>query len=121
MTAPKPPAALSKDGSALWRQVVSKYALRPDERGVLEDACAERDLIAQLSEALVGAPLVVAGSQGQQVINPLVSELRQHRATYATLMRQLKLPDEGGSSDSGGELSAKNRAAAQARWARRGA
>ena len=117
-TAPK---GLEKSGAALWRDVTSKYELRADERCILEDACRERDLLTRLESGLSGADLIVKGSQGQDVINPIVSELRQHRATFASLMRQLKLPDEGGSSDTGGELSAKNRAAAQARWSIRGA
>jgi hypothetical protein len=37
---------------------------------------------------------MVRGSQGQKVINPLISELRQYRASRAALLRQLKLPDE---------------------------
>jgi hypothetical protein len=53
------------------------------------------------------------------VAHPLIAEMRQHRAALALLLRQLKLPDEG-STDSGGILSAKSRAAANARWARRG-
>lgn len=122
MTAkPVTPKGLGKSGSALWRDVIGKYALRIDELRVLEDACRERDLLTRMEEALSGASLMVIGSQGQDVLNPLVGELRQHRATFAALMRQLKLPDDGDSSEQGGALSAKNRAAAQARWASRGA
>ena len=107
-------------GAALWADVTGSYELRADERRILEDACHERDLIARLSAELAESDLIVRGSMGQQVVNPLVSELRQHRATFASLMKQLSLPDEG-ESDNGGALSSKNRAAAQARWARRGA
>ena len=120
MTTP-PPMKLASAGASLWGDVVGTYELRADELRILEDACRERDLIARLEDSLDGADLVVRGSMGQSVINPLVSELRQHRATFASLMRQLKLPDDGEGSDQGGALSAKNRAAAQARWARRGA
>jgi hypothetical protein len=121
-TKPTTPKGLDKAGSALWRDVTGKYELRADEQRILEDACRERDLLARLEAGLAGTDLIVKGSQGQDVINPIVSELRQHRSTFASLMRQLKLPDEGGSAgDSGGELSARNRAAAQARWSTRGA
>lgn len=120
MTRKTPPKGIGAAGKALWDDVTGSYELRADEKRVLEDACRERDLIKRLEDALAGAELVVRGSMGQDVINPLVSELRQHRATCAALLRQLKLPDSDG-SDQGGALSAKNRAAAQARWARRGA
>ncbi len=114
------PAGLGDAGSAFWSDVTTKYELRADELRVLEDACRERDLIDRMAGELAGADVMVRGSMGQMVMNPLLAEVRQHRATFASLMRQLKLPDEGG-SESGGALSAKNRAAAQARWASRGA
>lgn len=122
MTAkPAAPKGLGKSGAAFWRDVLGKYDLRVDELRVLEDACRERDLIARMEDALTDADLMVSGSMGQQVLHPMVGELRQHRTTFAALMRQLKLPDDGSGSDQGGELSAKNRAAAQSRWSRRGA
>lgn len=120
MTKPTTPKGLGAAGRALWSDVTGKYELRADEVRVLEDACRERDLIKRLEDELADASLIVKGSMGQQVVNPLVSELRQHRATCASLMRQLRLPDED-STDTGGALSAKNRAAAVARWSRRGA
>lgn len=116
----KAPATVADAGRALWRDVTGQYELRADELRVLEAAACESDLIGVMQAALVDQPLMVKGSQGQDVINPLVSEIRQHRATLAALLRQLKLPDAD-STDVGGALSAKNRAAANARWARRGA
>ena len=70
------------------------YMLRTDELRVLKDSCREADLIEDLRLESRGAQMVVKGSMGQPVINPLVSELRQHRACLAGLLRQLKLPDE---------------------------
>lgn len=120
MSKPKTPTKLETAGKRLWSQISDSYELRADEYRVLEDACREADLVQTLTDGLEGQTLTVKGSQGQDVIHPLISELRQHRATLAALLRQLKLPDESG-SDSGEALSAKNRAAAQARWSRRGA
>jgi|SRR5882757_485626 len=114
------PAGLNVAGVALWDGICGKYELRADEAAVLADACKTSDMIAVMEAGLEGQPLMVKGSQGQQVINPLISELRQYRSARAALLRQLKLPDEN-STDQGGALSAKNRAAANARWARRGA
>src|SRR4051794_5978280 len=88
-----PPSSLAEAGRSLWQDVTGKYELRADELRVLEAAACETDLIGAMQSALVGVPLIVEGSQGQDVINPLVSEIRQHRATLAALLRQLKLPD----------------------------
>ena len=113
------PAKLGKAGAKVWRQVTEQYDLRSDELRVLEDACREMDLIDRLERELEDADTIVHGSQGQPVINPLISEQRQHRATLAALLRQLKLPDENGMSEEE-TRSTQARAAANARWSRRG-
>ncbi|WP_067891236.1 hypothetical protein [Nocardia vaccinii] len=112
------PRNLSAAGRKLWTKITTDYDLRADELRVLEDACRESDLIDTLEAESRGAQLVVQGSTGQPVINPLISELRQHRSTLASLFRQLKLPDEGANPEA---RSASARAAANARWSRRGA
>lgn len=112
------PKGLSASSRKLWTAVTGKYDLRADELRVLEDACRESDLIDALGEAAESAEMIVTGSQGQPVINPLISELRQHRATLAGLLRQLKLPDEADTSEA---RSTQARAAANARWSKRGA
>jgi hypothetical protein len=122
MAAITPPTGLDRAGKALWKAITAGYEFRPDELAVLEDACRTADIIAAMEKAWAedGRPMTTRGSQGQLVAHPLISELRQYRSARATLLRQLKLPDEG-STDVGGALSTKNRAAANARWARRGA
>lgn len=112
------PKDLSANGRALWRDVATSYQLRVDEYRVLEDACREADLIDDLQIEAKGAERVVRGSQGQPVINPLISELRQHRSTLASLLRQLKLPDP---ADTAEARSTAARSAANARWSKRGA
>jgi hypothetical protein len=112
------PSGLGDAGRDLWSGICGKYGLRADEARVLEDAAREADLIATLDAGMAGQDLLVRGSQGQQVINPLISELRQHRSTLAALLRQLKLPDEAADAAA---RSNSARAAANARWSRRGA
>lgn len=92
--APKPPAGLGEQAARLWRDIVEAQELRSDELRVLEDACREVDLIERMHVALQTAPLVVKGSMGQDVANPLVQELRQHRALVARLLASLKLQDD---------------------------
>lgn len=117
MAAKKTPKGLVASVT-LWRAITAKYELRADELRVLEDACRESDLIDALAEEAAGAATVVKGSQGQPVINPLISEVRQHRSTLAALLRQLKLPDEADTSEA---RSTAARSAANARWSKRGA
>lgn len=106
------PKGLKTAGRKLWKATVESFELRQDEQEVLRAVCAEADLIARMEEELAGAPLTVKGSMGQLVPHPLVTELRQHRATMATLLRGMKLPDEAGDGASN-----QQREAAQSRWA----
>lgn len=110
------PASLGDAGARLYRGIAEKWDLRPDEERVLLDACAEADLVDDLAEAMRGQSRLVTGSQGQLVINPLISEQRQHRMALASLLKQLRLPDE---ADSAEARSTKARAAANARWSKR--
>lgn len=115
---PSPPKGLKPAGAALWRSIVGKWDLRPDELRILREAAREVDLIDIMERELAGDKVMIAGSMGQRVVNPLITELRQHRATLAQLLRQLKLPDESGGEQE--TRSTQARAAANSRWATRG-
>ena len=105
------PTGLRARGRALWADVASKYALRPDERRILEDSCRLADTIAALERAVRGQPLTVKGSAGQPVVNPLIAEQRTHRLALGALLKQLRLPDEAAGRPN------QHRSAAQSRWA----
>ena len=90
----KTPTGLKARSRRLWKTVTTDYELRADELDLLEDACREMDLFDALERELKGAAYLVKGSQGQDVINPLVAEIRQHRATKKSLWGALKLPDD---------------------------
>ena len=115
------PANLESRGLKFWQDATGVYEFRADELLILEDACRELDVIDRLEEELRTADLLVKGSMGQDVANPLLGEVRQHRALYARLVKQLALPDGEAEADQGaGDRSSKARSAANARW-RRGA
>jgi negative regulator of sigma E activity len=118
--APAIPAGLSEDGEALWREVVGSYQLRVDELRLLEAACNTADELSRMTVALAAEPLVVVGSQGQPVANPLASRVADHRRVLSTLLSKLALPDvdaeTAGESMTGRQLRAK--AAADTRWSR---
>ena len=110
------PEGLAEAGKKLYSDIASKWTLRPDELRVLADACSEADLVDDLATAMAGQPRLVKGSQGQMVINPLISEQRQHRMALASLLKQLRLPDE---ADTAEARSTQARAAANSRWSKR--
>lgn len=116
MPKPRMPGGLGDKAKKVWKGIVDVYELRPDELRILEDACREIDLVERLEKEISrpGAKLMMPGSMGQMVANPLVQEIRQHRAVVERLLARLKLPDEPAAAPSSRSESA--RAAAQARW-----
>lgn len=116
--AAKAPEGLGEKALSVWTDLTMTYEFRADELRVLEDSCREIDLIERLEAELKTTQLVVKGSMGQPVSSPLVTEIRQHRATLARLLAALKIPDE---ADNPAARSSAARKAANARWGARGA
>lgn len=116
----KPPNDLADAGKAFWSDVTSRYDLRPDELRVLVQACKTLDMIAKLEAKWVerGEPDLSEGSMGQEVIHPLIGELRAQRAAFERLRAALKLPDVSAEPAPAEDASAKARRAAAARWSR---
>lgn len=116
------PEVLGVNGKTIWDQITGKYSLRPDELVTLEDACLISDMISSLESAWAqdGRPMTTKGSMGQQVIHPLIGEIRTQRMARNSLWRMLKLPDQAV-----GPAVNQNRAAAVERhsapWSGRGA
>ena len=115
-----PPAKLGAKARKVWTDITDTYTLRPDELRVLEDACREIDLIERLEKELnkPGVEMIVKGSMGQPVANPLMAEVRQHRQTVKALFAAIDLPDDD--SRLAGARSSAARQAANARWRRSG-
>ena len=109
------------DGQEFWDEMMEAYAFRADEKRLLRDACHEVDLIERLESRLRHTSLLVKGSRQQVKLSAIVSEIRQHRLTLASLLRQLHLDDtEKGATGDTPQTSAQEqgRAAANARWER---
>ena len=121
MTETKPPPGLGAPGRRLWRAVVTDAAdvgleLDGRDRFWLTSACKLADRAAVLEVELVDAPLMVKGSTGQMVSNPLMAEWRSHNQLAAQLLARLKLDTDeaaGGLQLIGGN---RQRAAANRRW-----
>ncbi|ANJ26809.1 hypothetical protein [Agromyces aureus] len=117
MGARKAPEGLGAKARAFWTETTKVYDLSAHEALMLEGACREIDLIDRLEDELDGAALVSRGSMGQDVAHPLLGEVRQHRAAFGSIMKQLRLPeleDEAPMSP----RSMQAQAAANARWSR---
>jgi hypothetical protein len=116
---PTPPKGLAKGGLILWRAIVRTGELRADHIRILQDACHEADLIDDLEQYLVGQPRTVRGSQGQEVIHPVIGELRQHRSVLSTLLRALDLPKiDSSGSEAAHDVREAAISLARARWTR---
>lgn len=114
MSEGRAPEHLKAAGSSLWESIAPKYVLRPDELARLEAACRTADAIQMLEDAWssLGFPMVSVGSMKQEVIHPLIGELRTQRSALASLLVGLKLPD-----DEVGEPANQQREAANSKWA----
>ena len=114
----RPPAKLGAKARKVWTETTKGFTLRQDELTVLEDACREIDLIDRMEAEVASSGLIVKGSQGQPVANPLVTEIRQHRMVAQRLLASLKLPEDA--EESAAKRSATMREVANARWKRTG-
>ncbi|QFU97883.1 hypothetical protein KDY119_01389 [Luteimicrobium xylanilyticum] len=59
-------------------------------------------MLADIDVALIDAPMVVRGAQGQLVAHPLLSEARRSRAQIATLLGKIGLEDPAVATGRGG-------------------
>lgn len=109
----KPPSDLSAAGKELWSAIAGKYELRPDELATLHGAARAADMIDLLRAAWsdAGCPTLTKGSMGQEIIHPMIGELRTQQAQQAALLAKLKLPD-----DAVGIEANQNRDAANSSW-----
>ena len=89
----KQPAGLSHQGKALWQDITKDHVLTPVEFQLLAQACHTVDLIDRLRKELDKSDLVVQGYNKQPVANQLLTEIRGHRTTLGSLLRQLQIPD----------------------------
>ncbi len=103
-------------GAVLREEVLDQYVLSPAELLILEQAAVTADELERLSAELAAAPLVVAGSRGQDRPHPLLGEVRAHRRVLDALCRSLCLPVEG--ETVGRPRSPRHVASANERWRR---
>lgn len=117
---PQAPGDLGDRGRQLWRDVTGSYELEAHELRLLAEACRTVGRIEELGDAVEADGVMVAGSQGQQVLHPAVTEQRQQRQLLSRLVAQLDLEDDDGGQTVPSPASLRARHAANVRWQGRG-
>ena len=112
------PQVLEKRGRQIWKSLSEKYEFDDHEREVLLEFCRVLDRIDSLSGRVDSDGVMIAGSQGQQVLHPAVAEIRQQQQAAGRLLTQLNLPDAEGDVALSRQISSQAQAAANARWQR---
>jgi hypothetical protein len=95
--------------------------LTAQEQYWLHSACELTDRAADITAALEGRPLYMKGSQGQDVSNPLLAELRQFHLAISLTLARIRLdvlPAESSGLPVSVPRSVAARSAANARWRR---
>lgn len=88
----KTPEGLGPAGLHLWSKLHDEVEFSPHELRLVEDAARVTDIIDRLDKAGASDPLVVKGSTGQPVINPVIAEARVQRRLLADLLSAVKIP-----------------------------
>lgn len=92
-TPPKPPGIGSR-ASKLWRALNDEYEFTPPEAALLVEACRCVDRLDQLDDAIREVGPMVAGSTGQPVVNPALTEARGQQAVLHRLIAALQLSED---------------------------
>jgi soluble cytochrome b562 len=127
---PRAPRGLKTAGKRTWAEILTEFEFpgSPEMMMLVEAAARTADVVARLQEVVDNAPsLRCLGSKGQDVPIPELTELRQYRAQFAQLIRQLDLPApeaDGAGQDGDARIlpmsrSEAGRKAAAARWGHR--
>jgi hypothetical protein len=88
---PGPPKGTGPSGTALWRDVLTKYELEEHELALLREMLRTVDLLDKLAAITAREGLMVKGAWGSKP-HPAVVEARQARIALARLTAALRLP-----------------------------
>ena len=114
------PVGLKDAGRQLWDETLTVYKLAEHEQAVLAQACHTLDLVNAMRNRVARDGIMSTGSMGQDVVNPLIGEMRQQRQLLSSLLKALNLPDVDPAAVSGGLRVVpdenQQRAAVTSRW-----
>lgn len=95
---PVPPLGSSPAATALWYALIDAYEFNLGEMAILEQVVTTKSHMDEVEAdwRRDGSPMTALGSMQQSVTEPRLQELRQMRSQYASLIKQLNLPADGG-------------------------
>ena len=95
---PAPPNDSSAGAHALWYALLKEYTFHLGEMAILEQVVNTKSHMDEVEAdwRADGSPMTAEGSMGQPVTDPRIQELRQLRSQYATLIKALNIPADGG-------------------------
>lgn len=93
--APEPPAHLSGEVAAWWREVCRDFDMEPHHLRLLQAACEAWDRMQQAREAVAQRGITFTAANGDIKTNPAVTIERDARIAFARLVRELDLDAEG--------------------------
>jgi hypothetical protein len=111
----KVPAGLGVAGRRFWRDAIAAYQdFTFIDSTALEAAAHAEDEIVRMEAELSKAPVMIAGSAGQEKVHPLFTALVVHREAQQKLIARVVIDDVG----DGLAKSHNGRALARLRWNR---
>jgi hypothetical protein len=88
------PKDLKDAGKSLWVDVTEvSPELSPTDQYILYKACKLADHLEELEQGQMERDLIARGSMGQEIVSPLVPEIRQFTAQLTATLFKLKIPD----------------------------
>ena len=80
------PRGLLARGAAFWAATTAEFEFSTAETALLEEACRCLDRLDALAEAIASLGPMVAGSTGQPVVNPALTEARGQQVVLHRLI-----------------------------------
>jgi hypothetical protein len=108
-------------GKAAWDKLTHAYEFTAGELQLLEQFCLTKDRVAALEVALAESGVMIPGSRGQKILNPVINQIAVQTTLMDRLLLSLALPAEY--ETDGRRRSPQAQLAAKTRWdqrARRG-
>lgn len=115
--APTPGFQISARARRLWKSITEEFEIDdPHELEILRELVRTITRIDTLERELTKSGTYITGSQGQDVLNPAIAEIRAQQATMVRLRDALSVADEAEDREAVRKVTASAKKAANARW-----